>query len=325
MFGGLWLNALLVLGVVLYSFVHGLITSASVLGNRLHVGVVVLVNGVLQVGAAIAFGHRMGLNGVALAGLIVGLLTAVPAGMVLLQPVAALTTARPDDRTRLAVARADRAIAAASTIIGALYGSLGLWGSGTMAAVLSAAVSLAHAAAVRRAAARSAMDALAGRAAPAAGAAGRRRRAGGRRAALSVVPIDWQIVTGEYPPQPGGVSDYTRLVARGLAGAGDRVEVWAPPCGRRRSARSGRHRAPAAGPVRPVVAGAPRSVARRAPEAAPAAGAVRAARVRLEGGEPAVLSVAPVAAARRGVGDVSRGRIPARARDSGWRTARSAP
>ncbi len=27
----------------------------------------------------------------------------------------------------------------------------------------------------------------------------------------------WHIVTGEYPPQPGGVSDYTEAVARGLA------------------------------------------------------------------------------------------------------------
>lgn len=40
----------------------------------------------------------------------------------------------------------------------------------------------------------------------------------------------WHILTGEYPPQSGGVSDYTRLVARGLAEAGDGVEVWAPPC-----------------------------------------------------------------------------------------------
>jgi glycosyltransferase involved in cell wall biosynthesis len=36
------------------------------------------------------------------------------------------------------------------------------------------------------------------------------------------------ILTGEYPPQSGGVSDYTRLVARELAGAGDEVHVWAP-------------------------------------------------------------------------------------------------
>lgn len=38
----------------------------------------------------------------------------------------------------------------------------------------------------------------------------------------------WHIVTGEYPPDHGGVSDYTQLVARGLAAAGDDVHVWAP-------------------------------------------------------------------------------------------------
>jgi glycosyltransferase involved in cell wall biosynthesis len=41
-------------------------------------------------------------------------------------------------------------------------------------------------------------------------------------------PISWHVITGEYPPQPGGVSDYTRLVATGLADAGDHVVVWAP-------------------------------------------------------------------------------------------------
>ena len=40
----------------------------------------------------------------------------------------------------------------------------------------------------------------------------------------------WNIITGEYPPQPGGVSDYTAQVAHGLLAAGDQVEVWAPPC-----------------------------------------------------------------------------------------------
>jgi glycosyltransferase involved in cell wall biosynthesis len=40
----------------------------------------------------------------------------------------------------------------------------------------------------------------------------------------------WHIITGEYPPQPGGVSDYTRLVARELARTGDEVKVWAPQC-----------------------------------------------------------------------------------------------
>lgn len=42
---------------------------------------------------------------------------------------------------------------------------------------------------------------------------------------------DWHLVTAEYPPQPGGVSDYARGVARGLAAAGERVHVWCPPAG----------------------------------------------------------------------------------------------
>lgn len=42
--------------------------------------------------------------------------------------------------------------------------------------------------------------------------------------------IRWDIITGEYPPQPGGVSDYTWQVAHGLAQAGDEVHVWAPVC-----------------------------------------------------------------------------------------------
>ena len=41
----------------------------------------------------------------------------------------------------------------------------------------------------------------------------------------------WHIITGEYPPQAGGVSDYTWLVANGLALAGNAVHVWAPQCG----------------------------------------------------------------------------------------------
>lgn len=38
----------------------------------------------------------------------------------------------------------------------------------------------------------------------------------------------WAILTGEYPPQPGGVADYTRQVALGLASAGDEVHIFAP-------------------------------------------------------------------------------------------------
>ena len=36
------------------------------------------------------------------------------------------------------------------------------------------------------------------------------------------------MITSEYPPQPGGVSDYTRQVAHALAECGDEVDVWCP-------------------------------------------------------------------------------------------------
>ena len=38
----------------------------------------------------------------------------------------------------------------------------------------------------------------------------------------------WHLITGEYPPQSGGVSDYTAVLARALAAAGCEVHVWAP-------------------------------------------------------------------------------------------------
>lgn len=38
----------------------------------------------------------------------------------------------------------------------------------------------------------------------------------------------WHVLTGEYPPRPGGVGDYTRQLSRALASAGQEVHVWAP-------------------------------------------------------------------------------------------------
>jgi glycosyltransferase involved in cell wall biosynthesis len=40
--------------------------------------------------------------------------------------------------------------------------------------------------------------------------------------------VVWHIITGEYPPQLGGVSDYTYQVSQELAKGGDRVHVWSP-------------------------------------------------------------------------------------------------
>ncbi len=41
----------------------------------------------------------------------------------------------------------------------------------------------------------------------------------------------WHIVTSEYPPRIGGVSDYTHGVATALAAEGDEVHVWCPAFG----------------------------------------------------------------------------------------------
>src|SRR5215472_6234377 len=38
----------------------------------------------------------------------------------------------------------------------------------------------------------------------------------------------WHIVTGEFPPQRGGVSDYTYHLAEGHARRGREVHIWAP-------------------------------------------------------------------------------------------------
>ncbi len=51
--------------------------------------------------------------------------------------------------------------------------------------------------------------------------------------------MTWAFITGEYPPQTGGVSDYTRLVATGLADCGDEVHVWAPECTNESEKREG--------------------------------------------------------------------------------------
>jgi glycosyltransferase involved in cell wall biosynthesis len=40
---------------------------------------------------------------------------------------------------------------------------------------------------------------------------------------------EWHLITCEYPPQVGGVSDYTYLVGSELAAVGHKVHVWCPP------------------------------------------------------------------------------------------------
>jgi glycosyltransferase involved in cell wall biosynthesis len=40
--------------------------------------------------------------------------------------------------------------------------------------------------------------------------------------------VEWHIITGEYPPLWGGVSDYTYRISQELGRVGDQVHVWSP-------------------------------------------------------------------------------------------------
>lgn len=46
---------------------------------------------------------------------------------------------------------------------------------------------------------------------------------------MNAAPQRWCIITCEYPPLNGGVSDHTFLLARALTESGDHVEVWTAP------------------------------------------------------------------------------------------------
>src|ERR1700680_3161530 len=41
--------------------------------------------------------------------------------------------------------------------------------------------------------------------------------------------MEWHLITPEYPPQAGGVSDYTQVLASALAASGEAVHVWCAP------------------------------------------------------------------------------------------------
>lgn len=139
LFGGLGLNALLAVGVILASFTHGLITSASIVGNRRKVGVLVLVNGIVQVPLAIALGHRFGLIGVAWATVAAAALTSLPGSITLLRPTTSLTARGLASELVLPWATQAAPFIGLAALFGAFYYTLGLWISAAAAALLCAA------------------------------------------------------------------------------------------------------------------------------------------------------------------------------------------
>jgi hypothetical protein len=83
-YGGHALNISLAAGIITASLAHGLITTASVLGNRLQVGAATLAHGIVQTALAFILGTWWALGGIAAAALVAALVTSAPAGLALL-------------------------------------------------------------------------------------------------------------------------------------------------------------------------------------------------------------------------------------------------
>jgi len=138
-FGGLPLNGLLAASIVASSIAHGLVTAASVLGNRPRVGAVTLANGVVQAALALVLGRAFGLVGIAWAGLLAGLVTVAPAAIVLLRPSTDLTIARVLREVVGPWCLRIAPLAAVAAVAGWFHQSLGLVASGAIAAAIVAA------------------------------------------------------------------------------------------------------------------------------------------------------------------------------------------
>ena len=83
-YGGHALNMWLAAGIIAASLAHGLITTASVLGNRLQVGAATLAHGIVQTALAFILGTWWALGGIAAAAVVAALVTSAPAGLALL-------------------------------------------------------------------------------------------------------------------------------------------------------------------------------------------------------------------------------------------------
>jgi len=140
LFGGTVLNALIAAGIVVASFGHGLSASVSVVGNRLRVGILTVVNGVIQPLLAVYLGHRLGLVGVALAMLVAASVSLLPVGMTLLGVYARVAPGQLLRREVLPWVVRTGPLMALALGIGAAHGRLGFWPSAT----LTAAITLAY-------------------------------------------------------------------------------------------------------------------------------------------------------------------------------------
>jgi hypothetical protein len=80
-FGGLALNAMLAAVILAHSLSHGLFTTSATLGTRVQAGWAALVQGGVNLGAAVVLGRMWGLTGIALAAVVSTAVVAYPAGV----------------------------------------------------------------------------------------------------------------------------------------------------------------------------------------------------------------------------------------------------
>lgn len=84
-FGGFTLNSLVAASVIGLSLTHGLFAPAATLGNRFQIGLLTLMQGLLNIALAIPLGYLIGLPGVALASLCSSLFLSFPLGVRILK------------------------------------------------------------------------------------------------------------------------------------------------------------------------------------------------------------------------------------------------
>ena len=89
-FGGLTLNFAVTGALLFVSLTHGLVCCAAVLGHRRAIGAVTLGYGFLTIALSVKLGGALGLPGIAMAPVVSGLVTTLPAGVLLLRRAAAL-------------------------------------------------------------------------------------------------------------------------------------------------------------------------------------------------------------------------------------------
>jgi O-antigen/teichoic acid export membrane protein len=80
-FGGMRLNALIAAVILSHSLAHGLFTTSATLGARVQAGWAALLQGGVNLAAALLLGRRLGLPGIALAAVLSTVLVAYPAGV----------------------------------------------------------------------------------------------------------------------------------------------------------------------------------------------------------------------------------------------------